>query len=318
MKILIIGSGLQYKRRISALKSIDSIISLSRSGLSDSEAYKKFINIKLNDIDAAIICNPPSLHHRYAFHLINNKIPTLCEKPLTSKSKDAKDLLDLSKKNRTLLQCGFNHRFHPSVIKAKKLITKNFIGKIINIRATYGMCGRDGYENEWRSKKKYAIGGHFGEQGIHLVDLIRYLANDIDEVCSMNNIGYFKKQNLEDNGSAILKLKNGAIATINSSMIEWKNFFNMSIFGTEGYIFLDGLGGTYGEQKITYGKREFSKPFEDKTIYFRGGDKSWSNEWNHFIKQMKLKHRSDDSGFKSVLIIEKTYESQKKKKFIKV
>ena len=179
------------------------------------------------------------------------------------------------------------------------------------------MCGRDGYENEWRSKKKYAIGGHFGEQGIHLVDLVRYLAHDIDEVCSMNNIGYFKKQNLEDNGSAILKLKNGAIATINSSMIEWKNSFNMSIFGTEGYIFLDGLGGTYGEQKITYGKREFSKPFEDKTVYFRGGDKSWSNEWNHFIKQMKLKHRSDDSGFKSVLIIEKTYESQKKKKVYK-
>ena len=38
--------------------------------------------------------------------------------------------------------------------------------------------------------------------------------------------------------------------------------------------FLEGLGGTYGEQKITYGKRDFGKPFQDKTIYFRGGDKS--------------------------------------------
>ena len=95
MKILIIGSGLQYKRRISALQSKDSIISLSRSGLSDTEAYKKFINIKLNDFDAAIICNPPSLHYRYASHLINNKIPTLCEKPLTSKSKDANCICSL-------------------------------------------------------------------------------------------------------------------------------------------------------------------------------------------------------------------------------
>ena len=68
------------------------------------------------------------------------------------------------------------------------------------------MCGREGYENEWRSKKKYAIGGHFGEQGIHLVDLIRYMCNEITHVTSMNNIGYFKKQKLEDNGSAILKL----------------------------------------------------------------------------------------------------------------
>ena len=41
------------------------------------------------------------------------------------------------------MQCGFNHRFHPSVIKAKKLITKNFIGKIINIRATYGVGEMD-------------------------------------------------------------------------------------------------------------------------------------------------------------------------------
>lgn len=318
MKILIIGSGLQFKRRISALKSTDEIIQVSRSGLKDKETYSKFLQIELDSIDAAIICNPPSLHHRYASHLLKNRIPTLCEKPLTSNSKEAKNLFDLSQKYKTLLQCGFNHRFHQSVVKAKKLIENNFIGKVINIRANYGMCGRDGYEKEWRSKKKYAIGGHFGEQGIHLVDLIRYLANDIEEVCSMNNIGFFQKQNLEDNGSAVFKLKNGALATINSSMVEWKNSFNFSLFGTDGYIILDGLGGTYGEQRITYGKRDFKKPFSDNTIYFRGGDKSWSNEWKHFIKQMKLKHIADDSGLKSVLIIEKTYESQRKKRFIKV
>ena len=158
MKILIIGSGLQFKRRISALKSTDEIIQVSRSGLKDNEIYSKFLQIELDSIDAAIICNPPSLHHRYASHLLKNRIPTLCEKPLTSNSKEAKNLFDLSQKYKTLLQCGFNHRFHQSVVKAKKLIENNFIGKVINIRANYGMCGRDGYEKEWRSKKKYAIG----------------------------------------------------------------------------------------------------------------------------------------------------------------
>lgn len=318
MKILIIGSGLQYKRRISALNNDFEIIKFSRSGESDSNTFKKFLLLDLSKIYAAIICNPPSLHYKYAKYLLKNKIPVLCEKPLTANSAEAKELMKISIKYKTLLKCGFNHRYHKSINKAKKLIEDGFLGEIISIRANYGMCGRDGYENEWRSNSKYAIGGHFGEQGIHLIDLVRYLCCEITHVVGMNSIGYFKKQKLEDNGSAILKLSNGAIATITSSMTEWKNSFFFHIFGKDGYIFLNGLGGTYGEQQITYGKRSFDLPFNDQTIYFRGSDTSWGQEWKDFVNLIEKKKLSDESGYKAVNIIENIYKSAKKNKVIKL
>ena len=55
------------------------------------------------------------------------------------------------------IRVGFNHRYHLAFLKAKELIKKKLIGKILYIRAVYGHGGRLNYEKEWRFKKRYPV-----------------------------------------------------------------------------------------------------------------------------------------------------------------
>ena len=72
-----------------------------------------------------------------------------------------------------MIKVGFNHRYHPAFILAKKLIKKNKIGDLKYIRAVYGHGGRKKYNKEWRFNKKISGGGELIDKGSHLIDLSR-------------------------------------------------------------------------------------------------------------------------------------------------
>ena len=48
-------------------------------------------------------------------------------------------------------------------------------------RCRYGICGRPGYEKEWRADPKQAAGGQFIEQGTHALDLFRWFLGEAEE-----------------------------------------------------------------------------------------------------------------------------------------
>ena len=77
---------------------------------------------------------------------------------------------------------------------------------------------------------------------------------------------------------------------------------------------MEGLGGTYGEQKITYGKRDFNKPFQIKLSTLKG-DKSWKAEWDEFKNLINKKKVIDDSGYKALKSLRKHMSLLKKIKY---
>jgi predicted dehydrogenase len=86
--------------------------------------------------------------------------------------------IKIKKKNFLAIRVGFNHRYHPAFLKAKKLVKNNKIGKIMYIRAVYGHGGRLNYNKEWRFKKNFSGGGELIDKGSHLIDLSRiFLGN---------------------------------------------------------------------------------------------------------------------------------------------
>ena len=89
---------------------------------------------------------------------------------------------------------------------AKKILDTKKIDQIVNIRAIYGKSKILNFsKNIWRSKKKLAGGGILLDQGIHMLDLIRYLAGDFDEYKSF--ISNVWKYDVEDNAFAIMRNK---------------------------------------------------------------------------------------------------------------
>ena len=224
MKIGIIGCGLIGHKRANSIQKSDKIICVCDNNLTAAKKLSQIINCNfttdyndiINDkrIELIIIATPNYLIKEIAIKALNNKKHVLSEKPLGRNSKESKAILDCAKKNKKIIYTGFNHRFHPSVIKAKQIIDNGKIGKIIHIHGHYGHGGRKGMEKEWRMKKKYSGGGELLDQGVHLIDLaILFQDFPLKVYGSIDKLVW--NSEVEDSSSFILSLKVSG-ASINS------------------------------------------------------------------------------------------------------
>jgi predicted dehydrogenase len=121
---------------------------------------------------------------------------------------------------------------------------------------------------------------------------------------------------LEDNAFVLLRTDDGKVAFIHSSLTQWKNLFSFELFGSDGYIIVDGLGGSYGVERLIFGKREFLKPFSEEVTEFRGEDRSWYEEWKDFITCIKENREPLGSGYDGLIamqLVNAAYESSRKR-----
>ena len=249
-----------------------------------------------DDIDAVLVCTPPHLHAEISLAAMRAGKHVLCEKPMTRTVAEAEQMVEVARQARVTLKCGFNHRHHPAVWQAKKLLDQGKIGAPLFARCIYGICGRPGYENEWRADPDQAAGGQFIEQGTHAIDLFRWFLGEIVEVACMTGIQYFKDQVLDDNGMAMFRTSSGAMASLHSSLTQWKNRFSFEVFGDDGYLGVEGLGASYGTEKLITGRRDFSGPFQDTITEYRGGDISWVEEWREFARAIAERREPIGNG----------------------
>jgi predicted dehydrogenase len=245
----------------------------------------------------------------------------LCEKPLAKTIREAEEMVTASERNNVLLKCGFNHRHHPGIFDAKRRVDQGAIGKVLFARGRYGICGRPEYEKEWRADPGQAAGGQLMEQGIHLIDLFRWFLGELDEVACMSSNHYYKKMKHDDDGMAIFRAKSGATASLHTTLAQWKNLFSFEVFGDEGYVIVEGLGGSYGEERLIFGKKDFERPFKEEIIYYRGQDKSWKEEWKEFLSAIEEKRRPLGDGLDGLEALRAgfaAYDSNAEKRFVKI
>jgi predicted dehydrogenase len=149
--------------------------------------------------------------------------------------------------------------------------------------------------------------------------LFRWFLGDVKDVMGMVATQYWPLGHLEDNGHALLRFERGAIAMIHSSLTQWKNLFSFEVAGEDGYLEIDGLGASYGTERLISGKRDFVKPFTDEIIEYRGGDKSWGLEYAEFVSAITEKRKpigDGADGLEAMRIVHAIYESSKSGKSI--
>ena len=81
-------------------------------------------------------------------------------KPLSKEISESEEMVNVANKKGVILKCGFNHRHHPAINEGKRLLDKGIIGKPLFSRCIYGICGRPGYQKEWRADPNQAAGGN--------------------------------------------------------------------------------------------------------------------------------------------------------------
>ena len=95
-------------------------------------------NIEKLNLDAGFVCSPTSMHCDDAEILIKKKINTFIEKPIDSNLNKAKNLLQISKKNKIITMVGFNFKFNPLVNFIKKFLGSNLLGKLLLVESSLG------------------------------------------------------------------------------------------------------------------------------------------------------------------------------------
>lgn len=271
--------------------------------------------LRLKELDSVIIATTHHLHSKILFECIKLNIHAFVEKPGgISSSVIKKIILLLKKKNFLAIRVGFNHRYHPAFLMAKKMVQLNKIGRIMYIRAVYGHGGRLDYNKEWRFKKKFSGGGELIDKGSHLIDLSRiFLGNLKPHSYKLNT--YFWNMKLEDNCFLILKNNKDKVAFLHSSCTEWKNKFIFEIFGKNGKIEINGLGKSYGKESLTFYKMSKKMgPPQKKLYYFNSKiDKSWNLELEDFYEDIKRKRKSSPGiidSYENLKIIDTIYKKK--------
>ncbi|OGG72688.1 hypothetical protein A3A38_00185 [Candidatus Kaiserbacteria bacterium RIFCSPLOWO2_01_FULL_53_17] len=205
------------------------------------------------DIDAAIIAVPHAELAPIARGFLEAGKHVLSEKPGGISSTEVSDVTTFASQKGLIYMLGFNHRYHPAYAEAKKRFAAGEIGELMFIRARYGFGGRKDYEKEWRFDKKMSGGGELLDQGIHMIDMARWFMGDITDIHGFAE-NLFWGGGVEDNGFALLRNAKHRVAQIHVSWTNWQWTHSFEVFGTKGYLTIDGLDSRYrGPERLTVG-----------------------------------------------------------------
>src|SRR5205085_3415763 len=190
----------------------------------------------------------------------------------------------LAGKHGVQVRVGYNHRYHPAFLKLREIVDSGALGPLMFVRARYGQGGRIGYDKEWRADPKLSGGGELIDQGIHLIDLAGWFLGEFARV-EGHAATYFWKMPVDDNAFLSLRTAQGQTAWLHVSCTEWKNLFSLELYGRNAKIAIDGLGGSYGPEKLTfYEMRPEMGPPHTTTFDFPASDDSWARELRAFAE----------------------------------
>jgi predicted dehydrogenase len=207
----------------------------------------------------------------------------LVEKPGARSQAELEPLARAARERGVTVAVGFNHRFHPALQKAHQLAGQGAVGEPCYVRARYGHGGRPGYEREWRADPAVAGGGELLDQGVHLVDLARWFLGPL-ALRGAHLPTYFWAAPVEDNAFLHLEGAGGRTAWLHASWTEWQNLFSFELFGRTGVLKVDGLGGSYGPERLTLARMTPGMgPPPVEHWPFPGDDTSWAGEYRALL-----------------------------------
>ena len=302
MNYAIIGCGLIGKKRLAGLPAGSKLVVACDTNLARAGELVKLAvtGLAVADyrqavahpgVDAVIVATINAALAEVSAAAIAAGKHVLVEKPAGVSVKQIEELIALAKKHGVRVRVGFNHRYHPAFLKAREIFESGVMGDLMFIRARYGHGGRVGYDKEWRADPKLTGGGELIDQGIHLIDLAGWFLGRFTKV-NGHAATFFWKMPVDDNAFLNLRTAKGQTAWLHVSCTEWKNLFSFEIYGRNAKLHIEGLGGSYGVEKLYhYQMKPEMGPPDTKLHEFPGPDESWRNEMIEFEKDVQLKRK---------------------------
>jgi predicted dehydrogenase len=296
--VAIVGCGLIGRKRAAALGaarlvacadlSRDAAAALARTAPGAVACDDWQAAVGHSGVDIVIVATTNEALAPIAAYALGAGRHVLVEKPAARTVAEVDSVVAAADAAGRLCRVGFNHRYHPALRKAREIFDTGALGPMMFVRGRYGHGGRHGYDREWRADPVRAGGGELIDQGVHLIDLARWFLGDFPAVQGFAPT-YFWDMPVDDNAFMLLRTALGQTAFLHVSCTEWKNLFSLEIYGKQGKLQVDGLGGSYGVERLTFYRMlpEMGPP--DTTIWeYPRGDASWDVEFAEFLDDIRL------------------------------
>lgn len=308
LRVGVIGVGNMGKNHARVYSEIANLVAIADTSEITKSKIGKYSNaifykdykqmLKENSLDAVSVAVPTLLHKEIVTYCLEQKIPTLVEKPIASNLSEAQEMFKTAKRFNTFLMVGHVERFNPAVVKLKTIINQGRLGKIISLLAV-----RVGISPPNPAASDVAV-----DLGIHDVDVFNYLLNGFPDKRKIIKTKLFSK-NIAD--SSILLLEYGKIiATIQTNWITPVKTRKLYVSGVEGYAELDYIqqklvlhdkilntkfDGSYYEllslsdsskKEVFISKKE---PLKEELLYFLSNKNNWqANNIKESIEALKI------------------------------
>jgi predicted dehydrogenase len=208
-----------------------------------------------NEIDAAIVCTPPSSHIPIARMAIEKGAHVFIEKPLSNSLSNVEELLEKSRSANLIIFVGYCFRFHPGLRIMKEVLDSGDVGKVLLAQAEYGQYLPDwrpwqDYKQSYTAKKE--LGGGIILDGSHEIDYLRWLVGDITEVFSFAGKLSDLDVETEDAAGILLRFVKDAIGIIRLDFVRKDYSRSCELICQEGTIkwnFQDNLVKVFNRDK---------------------------------------------------------------------
>jgi predicted dehydrogenase len=239
------------------------------------------------EIDVVIVSTTHNMLPRVAELAAAAGKHVLIEKPGARRAAELDPVKVAASRTGALVRIGFNHRYHRAFRKAREILETGVLGDLMFLRSRYGHGGRIGYDKEWRANPEISGGGEGIDQGMHLIDLARWLLGEIEHV-EGHAATYYWDMPVDDNSFYLLRTATNQTAFLHASCTDWKNTFSFEIYGKAGKLEISGLGGSYGVERLFHYQMTPTMGPPETTIYeFPMDDDSWDREWQAFAEDIR-------------------------------
>ena len=244
-------------------------------------AYKTVEEL-LNQVDALVVAAPTEYHAEIGIKALEAGVHVLMEKPITNSEEGARKLLELSEKNKVVLQVGHSERFNSAVVETLKHV-KNPRYVTIERLGPYD--------------PRVAATGVTLDLMIHDLDIVLTMIDS--DVASFEAIGASMLSSHEDISNVRLKFKNGCVVDITASRATMEASRRMRIYQQDAYISVDYVSARL---KIYHKKNPVVNSLKDIEVIFPKLERKEpiKEEILHFIDCIKTSKTPTPSGEKGL------------------
>ncbi len=277
--------------------------------------------LEQEQLDAVFICATNDVLCDATCAALEKGLHVFCEKPPGRTVAEIEAMRAAEKQSGKILKHGFNHRYHRSVMACLEQLQTGELGALQWIRGVYGKSGGHAYEKDWRNNPTLSGGGILIDQGIHMLDLMRLFAGELELVQALRSKAYWDTP-VEDNAMLLLQSPEGAIAQLHSSATQWQHRFRLELGLEKGLLSLEGIlsgSGSYAIdrkeqliiQKTTYDEAGYPQPNPKAELIEYADDPSWVLEIEEFSKAIihkaPISHGHSGDALRIMQLIESAY-----------